>query len=172
MEIARVLSRPHWISLKMMKVDVFLVRVFSLIEVWKWYSCVSFLACENNHNFSGKNLLLGYQLLGLILSYNQIPYFQPETQGCFLWTNQHWPHIWKFSFLGLPNASETLEFHDTCKPFLPFCLDLAQRSMESELESQGPACQMNAISWCLRCCCFPFKQKWKNTEMNFAHAKI
>lgn len=50
-------------------------------------------------------------------------------------------------------------------------LNLAQKGMELELESPGPTCQMNAISWCLRCCCFPFKQKWNNTKMSFTHAK-
>lgn len=154
METAHMLSKPHWISFKMMYVDAFLVGVFSQIEIWKWYSFVSFLTCENNHNFSGRP---GLPTTGLIPSYHPMPYFQPETQGCFLWTNQHWLHVRKFCFLGWPSVRETLEFHGTCKPFLLFWLDLAHWCMESELASQGPICHMNAISGYPQYYCFPFK---------------
>lgn len=67
-------------------------------------------------------------------------------------------------------------FHGTCKP-LHFLLAWAHWSTESELESQGPTCQMNAISRYRQCCCFPFQYKWNNKShgnitMTSAHAKI
>lgn len=72
-----------------------------------------------------------------------------------------------------------MAFRGTCKPLL-FWPAAARRRMESELESQGPICQMNAISFTSgyrQCCCFPFRYKWNNKShdnitMNSARAKI
>lgn len=75
-------------------IDALWVGVFRQREAWKRYSCASFLTCESNPSFSGKNILWVTNCRDPPLLPHR-PYFQPETRGCFLPTNQRWRHVRK-----------------------------------------------------------------------------
>lgn len=134
------------------------------------------LTCENNHDFSGKNPLLGYQLLGssshttrcVIFSLRLKDAFFGQINIGFMYRNSSSSGDPVRVNAGIPRNRV---------PVLLFGLDLTRRSQWSELESQEPICHMNAISGYLQSCCFPLKQKWNNkshdnTTKNAAHAKV
>lgn len=153
-EIAHVLSKPHWISFKMVYVDAFLVGVFSQIEIWKWYSFVSFLTCENNHNFSGKTWVTNYWAHPLIPSNTLFSAWDSRMLSLSKST------LGSCMEILLPMVTQcewNTEIPWNLQIISPLLTEFGTLTLESELESQGPICYMNAISGYPQYYCFPFK---------------